>query len=397
MKVLWFPGNGAVYRNDNGYNGGGWTGALAAEVQRRRPDIELGMVIPWNTEMHDEKGGIVFYGLPPIRRSIWSYSQKLSERQLLMRSVVEEFNPDIIHVFGSEHIGGMVSAITSIPVVLHIQGILNFCKEAWLPYNMSWGKYISMHPKQWLRRMSLEKACKTELKIFNSCHHYMGRTEFDRRTLEILSPGSSYYYCSEVLRKNIYYSKYIWKHHERNHKKICSIISGAIYKGGDVILRTARLLKEVIGIDFEWQVCGVNNLSIWESLSGIKAQDVNVIPCGIIDENELIKYILDADVFVHPSYIENSPNTICEAQLLGIPVVACHVGGIGSLISNQKDGILVPANDISMMSSHIYQILTDVNLASAIGAAGRSRALARHDPETIVNDVIRIYQEILKS
>jgi len=396
MRVLWFPGNEVIYRNENNYHGGGWTKTLAAELLSCHPDIELGMVIPWSKVMYKKKGNVHFYGLPQIRYSIWRYTHRLSKRLSLMKNIVEDFKPDIIHVFGSEHIGGLVSEVTTKPVVLHIQGVLCFCKEAWLPYNLSWGKYISMCPKQWLGKMSLDKACKNELLIFKTCHHYMGRTDFDQRIIDILSPGSSYYFCNEMLRDNIYNSKSSWNHHECNHKIIISIISGAVYKGGDVILRTAKILKEVIGMDFEWKVCGVDNLKTCENLTGIKAQDVNVTPLGGVDENQLIINVLAADVFVHPSYIENSPNTVCEAQLLGIPVIACHVGGIGSLISNGKDGILIPANDIFMMASHICQILANKNLALSIGAAGRLRALARHNPETIVNDVIGIYQNIIK-
>ena len=162
-------------------------------------------------------------------------------------------------------------------------------------------------------------------------------------------------------------------------------------KGGDVILRTAKILKEDIAADFEWKVYGVKDMKVWEKLCGIKAKDVNICICGIINAVGLVDAVTDADVFVHPSYIENSPNTVCEAQVLGIPVIANHVGGVSSLIKHMENGILLPANDPYMSASYVSDIFSDKNLATRIGTEGRKVAINRHNPNTIVNDVMNVY------
>ena len=58
MRILWFTGNGAIYSNTNKYNGGGWVGALANELVKYCPNIELGMAIPWKYKFKDEKEGV---------------------------------------------------------------------------------------------------------------------------------------------------------------------------------------------------------------------------------------------------------------------------------------------------------------------------------------------------
>lgn len=57
--------------------------------------------------------------------------EKLAIPQLL--EVVNDFKPDIIHVFGSENIYGLLSNYVAIPLVLHIQGILTSIWNAYLP------------------------------------------------------------------------------------------------------------------------------------------------------------------------------------------------------------------------------------------------------------------------
>lgn len=395
MRVLWFPGNGALYSNTNKYNGGGWTGALAREILETHPEIRLGMAIPWSCEMHDMQQGVEFFGIPKIRHAFIGYDRKLQKQVQLMKSIVDKFQPDVIHIFGSEHTSGLVATITDVPVVLHLQGILTFLEMAWLPYNMSWEKLIRWKPRQFINRKGLNRNCLTEQRIFRSCHHYMGRTDMDRRVINILSPNCRYYYCSEMLRPEIYYSEKKWTYHTRSSHQIVSVISSPFYKGGDVILRAAKILKEQMHLDFEWSVYGVCDMKVWERLVGIKASDVNVSIRGVIDAKGLVDVITESDVFVHPSYIENSPNTVCEAQVLGIPVIANHVGGIASLIKSGENGILLPANDCYMTASYIKDLCEDSTFAVSIGENGMSTAQKRHSPLTIVDDVINVYNAIV--
>jgi glycosyltransferase involved in cell wall biosynthesis len=392
MKILWFTGNGAIYSNTNRYNGGGWVGALANEILKKYPNLELGMAIPWKYKFKDERNGVKFYGISPIKFGIINYKHKLNKQIRELREIVEDFQPDIIH----EHNGGMVCTVTDIPVVIHLQGILNYLIHGWLPQNLSWEKFLFWNPREWTRRKAIIRNCETEKIIFSSCHYFMGRTEMDFRMSRFLSPNSNYFFCSEMLRPQIYFTKSVWvKHENRKKKKIISIISPAIYKGGDIILRAAQALKTYTNIDFEWNVYGINSMKNWEKLTSISPNSVNVNIKGIINETSLIEEIINSDVFVHPSYIENSPNTVCEAQLIGIPVIANNTGGIPSLIKNNENGILVPTNDIFAVAEYIQKIVTDLDFAEKIGKNGREVALLRHNPNQIIKDVLTIYTKIL--
>ena len=61
---------------------------------------------------------------------------------------------------------------------------------------------------------------------------------------QILSPGSHYFHCDEMLRDDFLGEK--WKYHyDGKTLRLQSNISEDLYKGFDVVLNVARILKEV--------------------------------------------------------------------------------------------------------------------------------------------------------
>ena len=107
--------------------------------------------------------------------------------------------------------------------------------------------------------------------------------------------------------------------------------------------------------------------------------------------------LCNATCFVHPSYIDNSPNSVCEAQILGLPVLATHVGGISSIVKDGETGILFPANDPYTLASKIKEVTQSPALAVRLGKVAREQALKRHDPMMIRMTLMNIYKQILEN
>lgn len=210
------------------------------------------------------------------------------------------------------------------------------------------------------------------------------------------APEARYYHLDEVLREPFYAKAGKWKKLLKSGRNIIvSTISEAPYKGADVVLKAARKLKES-GMDFEWDVYGNVNAPFFEKFTGICAEDVNVNFAGVIDARSLAKVLCSASVYVHPSYIENSPNSLCEAQMVGVPSIATNVGGVPSIIENGEDGILVPAGDYEAVADSISRVIGDKRLASALSSAAVEIAAERHDREKIVGGLMSIYDEIVR-
>lgn len=399
MRVLWFTGNPAMYQAKckNISFGGGWTASLQNEIITKYEErIILGVAIPWEENFDQIIDNTYYYGIKKST-SIWYNYNKKEQRELQrVKQVVENFVPDIIHVFGSEHMHGLVSTLTSVPVVIHIQGIMNAYEKLWLPQNLSWWLYYFFDYHSFFDRLNLKVQVLREKRIFANCKYFMGRTHWDKSCCELLAPNAEYFYCSEMLRPTIYYSKKLWTQHQAHCKKIATLISKPIYKGSDIVLRTAKTLIENGFVDFEWIVYGVDNFDITEKITGLKSIDCNVKAGGIVNPDQLVESLTSADVYVHPSYIENSPNSVCEAQVLGVPVISLNVGGVSTLLDDGKAGILVGSGDIIALASLIKKVLTDSSLAEKLSKAGRDIALVRHSPECILKDVVNIYQKITR-
>ena len=169
----------------------------------------------------------------------------------------------------------------------------------------------------------------------------------------------------------------------------------APFKGFDLILKTAKLLKDKV--DFIWMVYGISQYNEWQDKLDILAETVNIKLMGVVDESALISSILSSNIFVHPSYIDNSSNSVCEAQLLGIPVISTNVGGIPSLIEEGKTGFLVPANDPYQLASKIIKLHSTPELAISIGHNASIVARNRHDKHQIYSDLYDVYKTIMNN
>ena len=107
--------------------------------------------------------------------------------------------------------------------------------------------------------------------------------------------------------------------------------------------------------------------------------------------------MLKANVFCCPSVLENSPNAMCEAMLLGTPVVAAKVGGVPSLITDGEEGILFPSGKVDELAEGIKTFFYEPELGRILGGAAARRARVTHNPDTNFKRLIGIYRSIVSS
>lgn len=415
MRVLWIATPACNYipkgYSDKGYNGGGWISSLQSEVAKDG-DIQLGIAFckdgePWKVEQK----GVTYYIVPNHRKpfkdkilDLW-HSQDPRRDEVLwpyyesqFQKIIEDFQPDVIEIFGSELYQQLSAHVVgSIPTVLHIQGLLSHDIYILLPPGLSKWRFIRsgkgirgkfahyQYLCYWRRSVWREKS------ILRSVSHVIGRTAWDRQALAELNPKAEYHYGGEILR-DVFYQE--CQREIPARPVIVSTISGAPYKGYDVILKVADILKNELHMDFEWKVYGIKDSQLMEKITGIRHNDVSVQLCGVASADTIHDALLHCTLYLHPSYIENSPNSVCEAQLTGIPVVASRVGGTASLVEHGKTGYLYPVTDPYMAAYYIHRLISNREENIQMGKESRRTALIRHDKETIASALIKLYQVI---
>lgn len=392
MRILWFSVTPSMFSPySNGHNGGGWIASLE-RIVRQVPEIELGVAFNYpKGEFRYVSEGVTYY--PITSASIDTY-----------RKIINDFKPELIQIFGSENAFGELCGQTNIPIVIHMQGCLPPYHNALFPVGMSPIDFLTQRGLSWRYRFiglrsepAFRKNAEREIHTIKNCKYFMGRTEWDRGLIDLFNPEAKYFHCEEALRQSFIEGKSLWRWPEEHDRMtIVSVISRPWYKGCDLMLKTAQLLRRFTQIDIEWRVYGIPEMKFFEHKYGIQADKVGVRVMGTASQEELVEAITNSHCYVHTSYIDNSPNSLCEAQILGAPVLATHVGGISSLVNHGVSGLLFPANDPYTLASLLKRIASDRLFAEKIGEGARREALHRHNPESIKNTIVKIYKEILR-
>ena len=146
MRILWFSVTPSLFNpHSNGHNGGGWIASLEQIVRKNR-DIELGVVFYFQgSTFKYNMEGVTYY---PVKQIKVSYLSKLFEDRNNKTNIkhyleiIDDFKPDIIHIFGSENDFGLICEHSKTPVVIHIQGCLPPYHNALFPVGMKQSDFI---------------------------------------------------------------------------------------------------------------------------------------------------------------------------------------------------------------------------------------------------------------
>ena len=414
MKVLWLAPTPSLYQANNKYNslynGGGWVSSLEKLIYKSENiDLAVGFFMD-NEPFKSVQNNHTYYPISTSNSKFEKILNKLSFDRSTKKEVeniikvIEDFQPDMIHIFGTEYSFGLISKLTEVPMVIHIQGILNPYDNAFFPPNDNLlNHFLNGDVKNFINvyrtKRSFELGGRREVQVMESCPNYTGRTNWDFAVSRIYNKNSKYYHINEVLRDEFYDTELpIKQSFDVNGKlKLITTISKVPYKAFDLILKTAKILKENVGLDFEWSVYGIQDYKYWEKKLNIKSSDVNVNCNGVINAKGLREKLISSDIYIHPSYIDNSPNSLCEAQILSVPIISTNVGGISTLINDNKSGMLCPANDPYTLAYKINLLYENQELRKELGENGRVEALERHNRDTILNNIVSMYSELSQS
>lgn len=419
MRILWFSNTPSLYdTNKHFYHGCGWVESLEG-LLKEQEGIELAVSFFHPTDfLKTFKDGTTYFPIlkkkvfqNPVKKLMDNWKGKIETRAIKndVKKIIDDYQPDLIQIFGTEGDFSQVEDYTQIPVIYHIQGLINPCMNAYFPnkqskssfhLNIDYLPYTIKGNNPYFGYKRFKKQALREKNVLRKAKYVMGRTHWDKMLTELYNPGVQYFHVEEVLRPKFYQAEEILKNNQNQKFKIISTLSPTLYKGIDVVLKTAKKMQELTNLNFQWEIIGLAEtsplLKHFEKTEKINHQEVNIICSGRKTADEMIELMRSADVFVHPSYIDNSPNSVCEAQMVGLPVIACNVGGVATLIEHEKTGFLVPSNGVFEVVHYLKLLFQNKEMAKKIGTAGRKIALERHQRDEVVHGLLNVYKSVIQ-
>ena len=318
--------------------------------------------------------------------------------------IIRETSPDLIHIHGLESPLGLIARDTSVPCAVSLQGLLG-------PYQRVFFRGVSAPD---MARLLLNRSvvrgtgelngylrmrakAVREREMMSLHRYFIGRTDWDRAFVAVNAPDTLYFHGEEIMRP-IFYETSREPADEDSHT-IFTTSSAMIFKGTECLVEALAALHRMGRRDVVLRVAGVPPNGEVGGMYRRRAKkfgvETSIEWLGRLNERQLARELCSASVYAYPSHIDNSPNSLVEAMLVGAPIVATHVGGIPSLLADGKEGLLCPAGDPLAMAGRIDALLADRELALRLGSNARERARLRNDPLRVAEQTLRIYRAVV--
>ena len=325
--------------------------------------------------------------------------------------VKDMVKPDVVHIHGTEFSHGLayMKACGCNNVVISIQGLTSACFH-YYHYGITKKEiYLNLTLRDIVRGSILKDQKKFkqraayEIEMIKNAKHIIGRTSWDKSRIWAINPNAEYHFCNEILRLDFYDgSKWIYEKCDKHSIFISQ--AGYPKKGLHQVLKAMPFILRLFP-DTQIRVAGEDitkssNLSEKFRISGYgklikkmieeKKLDGKVTFTGNLNGEQMKQEYLRANVFICPSTIENSPNSLCEAQILGTPCIASYVGGVMDMMKGNEDN-LYRFEEVEMLAKKVCRVF--INERNQIDI--RDIAVQRHDPVKNSEQLYSIYKSII--
>ena len=386
---------------------GSWAGSLQAALPAGAMGLTICCFSPALTApCREEIDGTRYIGLPAADRA--ALAETLAAQQ-----------PDLIQLFGTEndHAPWVLELFDPEKVLVYIQGLAGPCGE-----HMADGL-----PPRFLRRQPLKEAlakrtggltvrghCQRfldrgvrERAVLAKARHILGRTDWDKAYCARYAPGAEYYHLPEIMRSEFYAGG--WQRQNAQPHRLFVSQGNVPLKGLHRAIEALPALAQRWP-DVQLYVAGwpppdkgpllrpfIHWLAEYPGyLDGLarrlKVSD-RIHYTGVLSAEGMRQQFLLAETYLLCSSVENSPNSLGEAMLTGVPCAAAAVGGVPSMMS-EKEGELFDPDAPGALADAVAALWADPAKAEEKAAAARARALAVHDPKAVADALLELYRRL---
>ena len=395
---------------------GGWMYGLANDLSNHI-NLTVATVRENQPEYNCTINGINYYLLNAKVNKI-KYDEVLEEQ---WKKIADGINPDLVHIHGTEYAHGLalMKACPKLNYVISIQGMTSVIGRYYnsgismmeILKNITLRDILKSQTIFQEKRKFEKRGSDIELNYIKLATDIIGRTQWDHDHVKTINPTVNYHFCNESLRDSFYNSK---KWNTETKKDYTVFLTQASYpiKGLHKVLEAVNYIKDEFpqlkirvakknilhnhkGFLEKMKIGGYGKY-IRSLIKKYKLQN-SVEFIGYKDEEAMVEEYLNAHVFICPSSIENSPNSLGEAQILGVPCIAAYVGGIPEMVTDGETGKLYRFEEVEMLAQAIKKIFTNDSFSEKLSKNSIQVASERHHRKTNLNKTLSIYDDILSS
>ena len=407
MKILWLSNK--ILSDQDASGTGTWLDAMSQALLKSGSvvlgNITLGHVREATCQNY---GSIQQWVVPSSQPSITVLS-----KQKIMASVakvVDEFSPDLIHVWGTEGFWGLLTArkILKYPVLLEMQGLKAAIAEVYAG-GLSFSQQLaSIGPKELIRQTTIfqvERQYKAwgiyEEEIISGHQNISVHSEWMKAKVNAINPTARLFRNTPIIRDS-FYDAPPWKY-AGPPVIFCSASYPAPFKGLHIALRSIAILRRHFpGIQL--RIAGPHQRSRFRSEGYIKwiNQEIhrlhlepNVVWLGPLSSGQLINEFHQSSAFVLPTFMESYGVALVEAMILGVPSVVSFTGGTSYLAKDEDSALFFPPGDYEMCAYLLERLLTESALGDRLSRRAREVALMQNNREQIIRNQIETYRQVL--
>jgi glycosyltransferase involved in cell wall biosynthesis len=409
IKILWMSNK--VQSGTKDHSTGGWLTAMA-EGLINTGEVELANISRGKVEKVTRQDfGEICQWVVPITTKLNSNSL-LPSKEIIknIEEITDCYAPDLIHIWGTEDIWGLLTARKYIqrPAILEMQGLKGAIARVFHGGLGISEQLACIGLKEIIKRSSIFRERKSyqtwELidKEIIAGHDFITvQTEWMEAQVKAINNHCKIF-RNDLLLRNIFYNVLPWQY-SGQPILFCSAAYPSPFKGLHVAIRATAILKQYYpnvqlriagalqrqGIRQEGYIAWLNREVKRLNL------DSNVKWLGGISAAQITDEIKSAAVAILPSFIENCSNFMQEGMIMGVPMVVSFVGGLPSLARDEESALFFASGDEVMCAHQIKRLLTDRLLAEQISRRAREIALERNDCNQVVQNQIETYRQVI--
>lgn len=109
-------------------------------------------------------------------------------------------------------------------------------------------------------------------------------------------------------------------------------------------------------------------------------------------QNDVRPYFGISDVLVFPSYREGFPNVVMQAGAMELPSIVSNINGCNEIISEGKNGLIVPVKNTEELGKAMLKILKDSDFREELQSNSRSMILANYEQKVVWDAILKEYK-----